>query len=199
MVDELEALCMGCKAHKYGCSDMGKKDLQMMMVVRPIDDSEGEEEKEEEVVKEKGEKRVAKPPAQSKKVVKAKEVKEEKPKPRPELTEKKSKAKQQSSDKEEEEDAMQMDYDESNEGEQKQKWPCLIHGEHQHKNELTFSLKFYLDFKYEHMEQDKQIVVLEAWVKAFDKVTEESTWTIPAAGQHGTGQLVAPSQYSWIT
>jgi len=28
------------------------------------------------------------------------------------------------------------------------------------------------------MEQDKRIAILEAWVKAFDKVAEESTWTV---------------------
>jgi len=144
VVDELWTSCMGCKAHKYGCSHTGNKDLKTMVVARPVTDSEGEEEEEEEEVVEekKGKKRAAKPPARSKKVVKAKEVKEEKPKakpkPRPKLTEKKSKGKQRGSD-DKEEDAMHVDDDDSDEGEQKQKRPHLMHGEHQHKNKLTFS------------------------------------------------------------
>ena len=146
MVDELGASCMGCKAHKYGCSHTGKKDLKTMVVTRPVDDLEEEEEEEQAMEEKKGKKRAAEPPARSKKGVKAKEVKEAKPKakpkvrpkPKPKLTEKKSKGKERSSD-EEEEDAMQVDDDESDEGEPKQKWPCLMHGEHQHKNKLTFS------------------------------------------------------------
>jgi len=148
VVDELGTSCMGCKARKYGCSHTGNKDLKTMVVARPVTDSEGEEEEEEEEVVEekKGKKRAAEPPARSKKVVKAKEVKEEKPKakpkprpkPKPKPTEKKSKGKKRGSD-EEEEDAMQVDDDESDEGEPKQKRPRLMHGEHQHKNKLTFS------------------------------------------------------------
>jgi len=108
VVDELGASCMGCKARKYGCSHTGKKDLKMMVVMRSVNDSEEEEEEEEEEVVEekKGKKRAAEPPARSKKVVKAKEVKEKKPKLKP--TEKKSKGKQRGSDNEEE-DAMQVD------------------------------------------------------------------------------------------
>jgi len=136
VVDELGTSCMGCKARKYGCSHTGKKDLKTMVVTRSVDKSEEEEEEEEAVEEKKGKKRAAEPPARSKKVVKAKEVKEEKPKPKP--TEKKSKGKQRGSD-EEEEDAMHADDDDSDEGEQKQKRPRLMHGEHQHKNKLTFS------------------------------------------------------------
>jgi len=40
VVDELGALCMGCKAHKYRCSHTGKKDLKTMVVTRSVDDSE---------------------------------------------------------------------------------------------------------------------------------------------------------------
>ena len=150
MVDELGTSCMGCKARKYGCSHTGNKDLKTMVVVRPVANSEGEEEEEEEAVEEKkGKKRAAEPPAQSKKVVKAKEVKEvkvkeEKPKvkPEPRPTEKKSKAKQQGSD-EEDEDAMEVDDDESDEGEPKQKWPRLMHGEHHYKKRNNIFLKFF--------------------------------------------------------
>jgi type IV secretory pathway VirB10-like protein len=146
VVDELGASCMGCKARKYGCSHTGKKDLKTMVVTRSVDESEEEEEEEEAVEEKKGKKRAAEPPARSKKVVKAKEVKEEKPKakpkprpkPKPKPTEKKSKGKERGSD-EEEEDAMQVDDDESDEGEPKQKRPRLMHGEHLHKNTLTFS------------------------------------------------------------
>jgi len=39
-VDELDAVCVGCKACKYRCDHMGKKNLRTMEVVRPISDLE---------------------------------------------------------------------------------------------------------------------------------------------------------------
>ena len=48
-VNELGAACAGCKARKYGCDHMEKKNLRMMEVVRPISNSEESEESEEVV------------------------------------------------------------------------------------------------------------------------------------------------------
>ena len=47
-VDDLDAVYVGCKACKYGCDHMEKKNLRMMEVVRPISDSEELEEVVEE-------------------------------------------------------------------------------------------------------------------------------------------------------
>jgi len=48
-VDKLGAACAGCKAHKYRCDHIGKKNLRTMEVVRPISNSEESEESEEVV------------------------------------------------------------------------------------------------------------------------------------------------------
>ena len=55
-VDKLGAACAGCKAHKYRCDHIGKKNLRTMEVVRPISDLEKLEELEEVVEERKGRK-----------------------------------------------------------------------------------------------------------------------------------------------
>jgi len=63
-VEEVGVACLGCKAHKYGCSHKGKTELKTMWVTRPGPDSDSEVEVVED---RKRKKRKAESPAPVKK------------------------------------------------------------------------------------------------------------------------------------
>jgi hypothetical protein len=63
-VEVVGVACLGCKAHKYGCSHKGKTELKTMWVTRPGPDSDSEVEVVDD---RKGKKRKAESPAPVKK------------------------------------------------------------------------------------------------------------------------------------